>query len=163
MIISLLVAASENNVIGVNNDLPWKLPDDMKFFKNMTWAMPIVMGRKTFESMGGKALPGRTNIIITRQKDFKRDKVTVVTSWNDAVFVAQETDAKELFVIGGGEIFKETIDKADRIYITRVHTKLDGDVFFPEIDRSKWHLKSEREHAADEKHQYSFTFQTWEK
>nr|AIA19259.1 Dihydrofolate reductase [uncultured bacterium] len=163
MTISLVVAASENNVIGKNNGLPWTLPDDMKFFKNTTWGLPVIMGRKTFESMDNKALPGRINIIITRQKDYKAKDCVVVQSWNDAMFVAQETDCNEICVIGGGEIFKETITKADIIYLTRVHTVVDGDVFFPEIDEKKWKKASSREHAADEKHNFAFTFEKWER
>src|SRR5688500_13260234 len=102
MMISLLVAASENNVIGKNNQLPWNLPNDLKYIKNMTWGMPLVMGRKTFESFR-KALKGRTNIVVTRQQDWQAEGVTVVKNLEDALKAAIETDAKEVFVIGGGE------------------------------------------------------------
>src|SRR5215203_4966701 len=105
MNISLVVAASTNNVIGKNGKMPWHLPNDLKHFKNITWAMPVIMGRKTFESMG-KPLPGRKNIIITRQNDYKPEGVIITASFNDAVAAAKETDAKDVFVIGGGEIYK---------------------------------------------------------
>lgn len=163
MIISLLAAASENNVIGVDNQLPWHLPNDMRFFKNVTWGMPVVMGRKTFESMGGKALTGRINVILTKQKDLKAEGAVFVSSWNDAMFVAKETDCKEVFVIGGGEIFKEIIGKADRIYLTRVHTFIDGDAFFPTIDTHDWKLVSKKDCTADDKHAFNYSFERWEK
>lgn len=163
MIISLIAAASTNNVIGKNNELPWHLPVDMRYFKNTTWGMPMIMGRKTFESNGYKPLPGRINIIITRQKDFKAKDVVIVNQLKDALFVANDSDSKEVFVIGGGEIFKDVINKADRIYMTRVHTLIDGDVFFPEIDVKKWKLVSNKDCFADEKHKYDYSFQLWEK
>lgn len=163
MFISLIVAASENNVIGKDNQLPWHLPNDMKFFKNTTWAMPVIMGRKTFESLGNKALPGRMNIVITRQKDWKAAGIVTVNSWSDAVFVAKETDCKEAFVIGGGELFKDTIDNAHKIYLTRVHTMIDGDVFFPAINTKQWKLTSKKECKADDKHAFDYTFELWEK
>ncbi len=163
MIISLIAAASANNVIGKNNQLPWHLPVDMKFFKNTTWGMPMVMGRKTFESNGYKPLPGRVNIVITRQKDFKANGAVIVSHWNDAMFVAKDSDCNEVFVVGGGEIFKEVINKADHIYMTRVHTIIDGDIFFPEIDKKKWKQVSNRDCFADEKHKYDYSFQLWKK
>jgi len=163
MITSLIVAASTNNVIGINNQLPWHLPTDMKFFKNTTWGMPVIMGRKTFESLNGKALAGRKNIVITRRNDFKAHDVVVAHDFEHALTAANETDCKEVFIIGGGEIFKEVINKADRIYITRVHTVLEGDVFFPEIDKNKWKIVWNRDCDADDKHKYSFSIQLWEK
>ncbi len=110
--ISLIVAASSNNVIGSNNRLPWHLPTDMKFFKNTTWGMPVIMGRKTFEAMHKKALPGRKNIVITRQENLETPDAAVVNAFSAALSVAKETDCKEVFVIGGGEIFKEVIEDA---------------------------------------------------
>lgn len=163
MTTTIIVAASENNVIGINNNLPWNLPEDMKFFKNTTWGMPVIMGRKTFETFNGKPLPGRMNIVITRQKDWKVEGAVVVDSYKDALFVAAETDCKEAFVIGGGEIFKALINKVDKLLITRVHAIVEGDVFFPEIDKSVWKLTNQRLCKADEKHKYDFTFETWEK
>lgn len=125
--------------------------------------MPVIMGRKTFESMQNEPLTGRINIVITRQVGWKAKGAVVVPNWNDAMFVASDADCKEVFVIGGGEIFKETIKKADRIYMTRVHTIIDGDVFFPEIDEKKWKLVSKRDCFADAKHRFDYSFETWEK
>ena len=163
MLLSLIVAASSNNVIGKNNDLPWVLPNDMKYFKNTTWGMPLIMGRKTFESMKNEPLPGRINIVITRQNDWKPEGAVVVSNWKDALFLAEDTDCKEVFVIGGGEIFKDAIKKADRIYMTRVHTIIDGDVFFPEIDEKKWKKLSSRDCHSDEKHKFDYSFEVWER
>ena len=162
MTTTIIVAASDNNVIGINSKLPWNLPEDMKFFKNTTWGSPVIMGRKTFTSMECNPLPGRMNIVITRQKDWKPEGVLVVESYNDALFVAAGTDSNEAYLIGGGEIFKDLINKVDRLLITRVHAIVDGDVFFPEIDKSRWKLQSKRECKADAKHIYDYTFETWQ-
>ncbi|MEJ7768346.1 MAG: dihydrofolate reductase [Chitinophagaceae bacterium] len=162
MMISFVAAASQNNVIGKNNQLPWHLPNDLKFFKNTTWAMPVIMGRKTFESFR-KMLTGRTNIVITSNKEWKEEGVTAVSSMDDALKAGAETDAKEVFIIGGGEIFKQTISLADRIYLTRVQTVVEGDVFFPEISEKEWRLVSNRDFDADEKHLYAYSFQLWER
>ena len=164
MIISLVVAASENNAIGKNNKLLWHLPNDLRFLKNVTWAMPVAMGRKSFESMDSKPLNGRLNIIITRQKDFKAPGAVVVGSLKDAIFVANEHDYKELMVLGGGEIYVEAMPQANKIYITRVHGIFtDADTFFPEIDTSKWALTSNQDFQVDEKHAYAYSFQVWER
>jgi dihydrofolate reductase len=161
--ISLIVAASTNNVIGKDNQLLWSLPNDMKFFKNTTWAMPVLMGRKTYESLG-KPLPGRLNIVITRQKDWKAEGVTIVNSLEAAIKTAEAADYKEAFIIGGGEIFKESMHSiADRIYLTRVDAVLDGDAFFPELDTKQWKMVSEDSRAADAKHAFSYHFQLWER
>jgi dihydrofolate reductase len=162
MLLSLLVAADENNVIGKDNKLPWHLPNDLKYFKNLTWGMPILMGRKTFESIG-KALPGRKSIVITRNKDWQRQDVAVVYSVEEAIEKAKEYDVKEIFVIGGAEIFQTSFDKANRIYLTRIHHQFEGDVFFPQIPQSEWKLTSQRYCAADEKNAYPHTYQVWER
>src|SRR5258708_7187140 len=120
MIISFVVAASENNIIGKDNKLLWTLPNDMKFFKNTTWGIPVIMGRKTYDSLG-KPRKGRTNIVITRQ-NLEIPGAKVVKSLDEALSAAAETDAKESFIIGGGQIFAEAIPRANKIYITRVHT-----------------------------------------
>ncbi len=161
MIISLIVAASTNNAIGKNNQLLWNLPNDMKFFKNTTWGMTVIMGRKTYEAVD-KPLPGRINIVITSQPGWKAADVWVAKSLDDALKQAETTNCKEIFVIGGGEIYKQSMDRADRIYMTRVHATLDGDTFFPEIDESKWELVKNTDFPADEKHKYAYSFQTWE-
>ncbi len=165
MIISLIAAASTNNVIGKDNKLLWHLPNDMKFFRNTTWGMPVVMGRKTYDALAGEPLPGRFNFVITRNKDWnpRNEKVKVVGSLDAAIAAASETDAKELFVIGGGEIYQQSMSIADKIYMTRVHVVLEGDAFFPVIDESDWELASNLDFPIDEKHAYAYSFQTWER
>jgi dihydrofolate reductase len=160
--ISLIVAAAKNNAIGKDNQLLWHLPNDLKFFKNTTWGMPVIMGRKTFEAVN-KPLPGRFNIIITRQKDWKAEGVIVAADLQDAIKKAAATNSKEIFIIGGGEIYKQGIEIADKIYLTRVHAELNGDTFFPVIDESKWHLNASQDFAADDKHAFAYSFQTWMK
>lgn len=162
MILSLLVAASENNVIGKENKLPWHLPDDLKYFKNLTWGLPILMGRKTFESIG-KPLPGRKSIVITRDKNWKHEGVETVHSIAEAVAKAENFGAKEIFVVGGAQIFNTALSSANRIYFTRIHHRFDGDVFFPGISESEWQLASDRFSAADEKNAYDRTYQVWER
>jgi dihydrofolate reductase len=120
------------------------------------------MGRKTFQALG-KALPGRKNIVITRQPDWKAEGVIIVKNLDDALFVARETDAKEAMVIGGGEIYRLAFEKADRIYLTRIKAEPDGDTFFPQLDPKEWRLVSSDDHNADEKNQYAYSFQVWEK
>ena len=163
MVISLVVAASENNAIGKNNQLLWHLPKDMKFFKNVTWAMPVVMGRKTFESMGSKPLSGRKNIVITRKPDWKAEGISVVNSLDGAVALARDLNYKEIFVIGGGEIYMTAFAGADKIYMTRVHAELEGDTYFPVIEKDDWALVNNTDNAADEKHAHPFSFQLWQR
>ncbi|MCW3074818.1 MAG: hypothetical protein JWP69_1887 [Flaviaesturariibacter sp.] len=161
MILSLLVAADENNVIGKDNQLPWHLPNDLNYFKNLTWGMPILMGRKTFESIG-KPLPGRKSIVITRNNDWKQEGVDVVHSLEEAIDFAASFAIKEIFIIGGAEIFNTAFDKASRIYLTRIHHRFKGDVYFPELAVSDWQLVKEHHCAADEKNAYAHSFQVWE-
>lgn len=163
MILSLIVAASDNNAIGKDNKLLWHLPKDMKFFKSTTWAHPVIMGRKTYVSLDEKPLAGRKSIIITRQNDYRPADVWVVNDLKTAVSKAKETNSNEIFIIGGGEIFKQSMTIADRIYMTRVHTQVDGDTFFPEIDEAKWKLVNKEDIPADEKHAFAFSFEVWEK
>ncbi len=163
MTISLIVAASQNNAIGKNNMLLWHLPNDLKFFKNTTWAMPIAMGRKTFESLGNKPLNGRLNIVITRQKNWQAEGVVSVNSIEDAIFLAKSHDYKELFIAGGGEIYKECLDKANKIYLTRIHAKVEGDTFFPELNEQKWEKTNAQFCKSDLKHLYDYSFETWVK
>lgn len=162
MILTLVVAAARNNVIGKDNQLLWRLPNDTRYFKNVTWGMPVVMGRKTFESLG-KPLAGRTNIILTRNAGWKAEGTSVVRSLDDAIFLAKEMDVKELMVIGGGEIYRMAMPKAGRIHLTRVEAEPEGDAFFPEIDPLLWKMVSKNEYAADEKHAYAYSFQVWER
>jgi dihydrofolate reductase len=164
MIKSLVVAASTNNVIGKNNQLLWTLPNDMKFFKNITWAMPVLMGRKTFEALGSKPLNGRVNIVLTSGKFFKADGVVVVNNFRDADFFATANDYKELMIIGGAHVYAQTIDDADKIYITRVHHVFeDADACFPAIDEKKFKLVSNEDHFKDDKHAYDYSFQLWKR
>jgi dihydrofolate reductase len=165
MIISLIAAAGNNNVIGKEGRLLWSLPNDMKYFKNTTWGMPVVMGRKTYESLAGEPLPGRFNFIISRNRDWDphHDKAQVVVSLPAAIAAAKETDCKEMFVIGGGEVYKEAIAVADKIYMTRVDMVADGDAYFPVIDESKWQMTSHRDFPVDNKHAYAYSFQVWER
>ncbi|MDQ6608878.1 MAG: dihydrofolate reductase [Bacteroidota bacterium] len=162
MILSLLVAASENNLIGKDNQLPWYLPGDLKYFKNLTWGMPILMGRKTFESIG-KALPGRKSLVLTRNKKWLHDGVEAVHSIEEAVTKAESLGVKEIFVIGGAEIFKTALPDSNRIYLTRIHQQFDGDTYFPELSGHEWQLTSSRYCEADEKNAYNHTYQVWER
>lgn len=157
-----IVAASENNVIGSNNELPWRLPRDFAYFKDKTWGLPVIMGRKTYDSLQ-KELPGRITIVVTGKTGWQPGRVTVVNSIDEAIAKAKESDAKEIFIIGGGEIFKQTIDRVDRIYLTRVHANVEGDTFYPEIDKNKWTCTSGQSFPADEKNNYAFTFEVWDK
>jgi dihydrofolate reductase len=165
MIISLIVAASTNNVIGKDNKLLWHLPNDMKFFRNTTWGMPVIMGRKTYDALAGEPLPGRFNFVITRSRDWdpRNEKVKVADNLAAAVAAAGETDAKEVFVIGGGEIYLQSMPIADKIYMTRVHTVLEGDTCFPAIDEGQWQLTSNLDFPVDEKHAYAYSFQVWKR
>lgn len=162
MILSLLLAASENNVIGKDNQLPWHLPNDLTYFKNLTWGLPILMGRKTFDSIG-KPLPGRKSIVITRQNYWQHKGVDAVHSVKEAVQKAAAYGAKEIFVIGGAEIFKTAMSTANRIYLTRIHHSFDGDVFFPPVNEQEWMLVSERYCEKDEKNPYNHTYQVWQR
>ena len=162
MKVSLIVAASENNVIGRDNDLPWKLPDDMKFFVRTTKGHCILMGRKNLESFG-RLLPNRTNILLTRDRDYQFEGAEIFYELQKAIAFAKEIGEEELMVIGGGEIYRQCMPFADRIYLTRVHAEIEGDVNFPDLDPSIWELKSEEFHEKDEKHNYAFTFQKFER
>ena len=156
--IILIAAVAENNALGKNNDLLWHLPKDFKRFKEITSGHTIIMGRKTFESFP-KPLPNRTHIIITRQKDYKREGCIVVKDLENALVLCPMTD--DVFVIGGGEIYAQSIHLADQLDITKVHYSFDADVYFPEIDLDIWELISEVFIPKDEKHLYDFSFQTF--
>lgn len=162
MRISIIVAASENNVIGINNLLPWRLPTDLKYFKATTLGKPIVMGRKTFDSLG-KPLPGRPNIVITRQADYHPEGAYVVSSIEEGIEKARSFGGDELFITGGSQIFEQAWAKVDRIYLTRVYAMVHGDAFFPQIDGGEFELVSDERHEGDEKNQYPFSFQIWER
>jgi dihydrofolate reductase len=156
--ITLIAAVAENNALGKDNQLLWHLPDDFKRFKNITTGHYIIMGRKTFESFP-KPLPNRTHVIITRQKEFSYDNCIVVDSLQKAITVCQP--AEETFIIGGGEIYTQSIEIADKLDITKVHHSFGADTFFPKIDMNKWKLVSAEFHPKDEKHSFDFTFETY--
>ena|SRR3989344_5261315 len=159
MEISIIVAVSQNNVIGAKNKLPWYLPADLKRFKKLTMGHHIIMGRKTFESIG-RVLPGRVNVVVTRNLDYKEEGVVVVNSLEDAFKLAKNAKETEAFVIGGAEIFTETLPKVDKIYMTKVNAKIDGDVFFPSFDEKQWKVISRKRFEADDKNLYPFEFLT---
>ena len=160
--ISIIVAASENNAIGKSNAMLWHLPEDLKFFKNTTWGMPVIMGRKTFEAVG-KPLLGRTNIIVTSNKEWSAENTITTTNIDNAIKVANDTNSNEIFITGGGEIYKQTLPIADKVYLTRVHTTIDGDAFFPEMDLNIWKIDFEKHVKSDEKNKFDMTFQTWKR
>ena len=162
MKITLVVAASDNNVIGKDNQLLWHLPKDMRFFKNTTWGLPIVMGRKTFESLGSKVLPGRLNLILSNQKNIKTNGATLVHTLQDAVNIAAQQDYKQLMVIGGGQIYELALPLAHTIMLTRVHTTIEGDAFFPALNED-WVKKESTFYNSDEKHSYSFDIECWQR
>ena len=152
---SIIVAASQNNVIGKDNKLIWRLSDDLKRFKALTTGHHIIMGRKTFDSIG-KALPNRTSIIITRQADYKAEGCIVVNSLEEAL--EKVPAEQEAFVVGGGTIYKEVIDKADKLYLTLVHKKFEGDTFFPKIDTKIWESVKREDHMPSEKNEFAYSF-----
>lgn len=156
--ITLIAAAAENNALGKNNDLIWHLPDDFKRFKAITSGHYIIMGRKTFESFP-KPLPNRTHVIITRQKNYNPENCIVVNSLEKAIEICPKDE--DVFVIGGGEIYQQSIAIADKIELTRVHSTFKADTFFPEIDTTIWELVQEEFHPKDEKHLFDFSFQTY--
>lgn len=153
--ISLIVAASTNNVIGAKGNLPWRLSADLKRFKALTMGKPIVMGRKTYESIG-RPLPGRQNIVVTRNPGFVAEGCDVVSSMDAAIEVAG--DAEEIMVIGGSHIYEAFLPRADRIYLTRVQAELEGDAYLPAIDNDKWHEVSAELHAADDSNDHDVVF-----
>ncbi len=158
MLISLIAAVAENMTIGKNNDLPWKLPDDMKFFMQTTKGHHVIMGRKNYDSLHAKykPLPERTNIVVTRQKNYDAPGCVVVNSVDAALEVARKNGEPEVFVIGGAEIYKETLSKADRLYITEIKANVEGDTFFPRFDKQKWKIISSTAHPADDRHKFAF-------
>lgn len=163
MKISLIAALAENNIIGKENDLVWRLPDDFRRFKTLTSGHYILMGRKTFESLG-KPLPNRTHLVITRNTEYKvPEGHYVFDSVEDAFIFSQKMGVDHLYVIGGGEIYRQTLPLADELVLTEVQTNPEGDTKFPEFDKSKWKVTFQDHHPADERHEYPFTFITYER
>mgnify|MGYP001403367373 CR=1 FL=1 len=164
--IQLIVAASENNVIGIQNDLPWHLPDDMLFFKNKTLASTVIMGKNNYLSIPEKFRPlkNRLNIILTTNTSFHADKCLIANSLESALNLAKKENNK-IFIIGGGKVYEYALRKnlVDIIYLTRVHAQIKGDTFFPKINMIKWQKVEEKFHAKDKKHKYDFTFLKFKK
>jgi dihydrofolate reductase len=167
-LITLIVAVADSGVIGRDNTLPWHLPEDLKRFKRLTMGKPIVMGRKTFESIG-KPLPGRQNIVVTRDTNYRREGVTVVHDAEAALRAAGQVAGgtaevmPEVMVIGGAELFRALLPRAGRIHLTRVHGNIPGDVMWPALDAREWNVVERESHAADDRHAWPMTFEVWEK
>jgi dihydrofolate reductase len=167
MILSCIAAVAENRVIGHHNDLPWRLPEDLKRFKKLTMGHSIIMGRKTFESIGNP-LPNRTSIVITRDTGFSAFGAIVVSSFPDAVRraddIAQDADGSlESFVIGGATVFREALSRCERLYLTHVHAAVKGNILFPEMNMNEWHILHKKSHPADKKNDYPTTFAVYER
>ena len=158
MIVSLVAAMSENRVIGRGGGLPWHLPKDLQYFKKLTVDHTVIMGRKTYDEVK-RPLDNRRNVVITRNPDFKPHGVTVVPTLKEAL--ALGATEREVFVIGGGEIYRLALPLADRLYLTVVHATVEGDTFFPEFDKDAWALDEEERHEADAKHAFAFTFRRY--
>ncbi len=166
MIISLIAALSENKVIGKKNDLPWSLPDDMKYFMQTTRNHHVILGRKNYDSIPEKfkPLPNRTNIVVTRQKDFVAPNCILVKSIAEALKIADDANEKEVFVIGGSEIYKQTLAVASKLYLTEIKSIIGGDVFFPSFNKNEWLEISRVNHnQIDSRHAYAFDFVIYER
>ncbi|MEZ4974843.1 MAG: dihydrofolate reductase [Cyclobacteriaceae bacterium] len=165
MKISLIAALSQNRVIGKNNDLPWRLPDDMKYFMETTSGHHVIMGRKNYDSLPEKfkPLPNRINIVVTRQRDFKAAGCEIVHSIEEGVEIGRKAEERELFIIGGAEIYKASLAVADRLYLTEIEAIIEGDTYFPEINPSEWSEVSRKRHEADQKHKHAFDFVVYDR
>jgi dihydrofolate reductase len=162
MIISAIVAVAHNNIIGKDNEIPWYLPADFAYFKRVTLNHHIIMGRNCYESIG-RPLPKRTNIVVTRNPFFIVSGCITVHSIEEGLQIAQQNDETEAFIIGGGEIYKQTMHLLDRVYLTQVDVNTEGDVFFPTLDPADWRLVSHEKHTKDEKNDWDYTFQVYER
>ena len=160
MKISIIVAASENNVIGRDGDLPWRLKSDLRRLRELTRGHTVIVGRKTHESIVhrlGKPLPDRRTIVLSRSPEYAAPECEVVTSWEEAVERAKDED--EVFVFGGAEVYRLALPHADRIYLTRVHAHISGDAFFPQFDPSEWKIIHQERHARDDENEFDYTFE----
>lgn len=161
MRIAMIWAMSENRVIGRNNNLPWHLPNDLKYFKRLTSGKPVIMGRKTYESIG-RPLPNRANIILTRDTAFQAEGTRVVHTLEEAIELAEAecliSGAEEVIIMGGAEIYRQAMPLADRLYVTLVHAQIDGDAFFPEIDLSAYQEVAREDFSADGPNPYDYSF-----
>lgn len=170
--LALMVAMAKNRCIGANNTLPWHLPEDLKYFKKTTSGKPVIMGRKTYDSIG-RPLPNRTNIVVTRNTKWQAEGVEVASCLADAIRLAHaaaaKTAAEEVIIIGGAQIYTEVLKEGfpdsaavlSCMYLTRVHSDVEGDAFFPEFDEAQWQLESEQKYAADERNPYAYSFEKW--
>lgn len=156
MIISIIAAMAHDRVIGIENTLPWKLPADMKWFRQHTLGKPVIMGRKTYESFGARPLPDRLNIVVTRDPNYAAGAATVATSIDDAIEKAG--DVTEVMIIGGASFYEQTLPMADRLYLTEVDASIQGDAWFPDYDPAEWELVETHSHAVDEKNAYPMSF-----
>jgi len=165
MIISLIAAVSKNLVIGKNNDLPWHLPDDMKYFMQTTKEHYVIMGRKNYESIPEKfrPLPNRTNIVVTRKKDFQAPQCIVVHSIEAGLALAKQANQQETFIIGGAEIYTLGLPISNRLYLTEIDAEITGDTFFPAIRKNEWSEVSRKHHTVDARHAHAFDFVIYEK
>ncbi|MHC4218295.1 MAG: dihydrofolate reductase [Planctomycetota bacterium] len=162
MKIALVAAVADNRVIGRGNALPWRLPEDLKRFKRRTEGHTVIMGRRTWESIGG-ALPNRECVVVTRKRDYHPPGARIAGSLEEALHLARESGEEEVFILGGAEIYTLALPDADRMYLTMVHADVDGDTHFPEYDPAEWTLIEEERHDADDRHAYAFTFRTLER
>lgn len=162
MIVSLIAAMGNHRVIGVDNRLPWRLPADMKHFRAITMGKPVLMGRKTFESIG-KALPGRTNIVVSQDRHFRPDGVRVAYSIEEALAMAGTAGANEVLVIGGASFYAQLLSRAQRLYITEIHHDFQGDAFFPAWEPAEWREVQRYDHAPDGDNAYAYSFVTLER
>lgn len=159
MTLSLIAAVARNGTIGRDNQVPWRIPVDLQWFKRWTWGHTVLLGRRTLESIGGKPLPGRRNIVVTGQEGFAPPGVTVVRSVDEALALAAREDPDgEVFVVGGQEMYRATLPLADRVYLTRVHDDVPGDTFFPPFDESEFEVVMSEDHHADGTNPIAFTF-----
>ena len=158
--VSIIVAVSKNHVIGKDNKLAWNLPDDMNYFSNITKGHSVIMGRKNWESIPEKyrPLPKRKNIVITRNKNYKAENSEIVGSINEAINISRKNSDEEIFIIGGGEIYKESFKYVDKLYITEIKTKIEGNTFFPKWNKKDWIEISRIYHPKDSKHKYDFDY-----
>lgn len=165
MIISLIAAISQNKVIGKDNDLPWHLPDDMKYFMQTTKGHHVIMGRKNYDSIPEKfrPLPNRINIVVTRQKELVAPNCIIVNSIEKGLEIAATHGEAEAFIIGGSEIYNQGFVMASRLYLTEIHSHIEGDIYFPEFNKNQWKEVSRKHHSTDERHKYSFDFVVYER
>lgn len=160
MMISMIVAVSSNSVIGRDGDLPWHMPADLKRFKRLTMGHHLIIGRRTWDEVGAP-LPGRIMVVVTRDTEFRVDGATVVHSLDEALQVVEGDD--EVFIAGGGEIYRQALPLADRVYLTRVHAEIDGDTTFPELEEEEWRLVDREDHGSDDRNPYPYSFLTYDR